>query len=212
MTLPSTLLPPVAPSADCSLDRLIVALEARFRAGGPGRGKDIAALLAAYAANEASWRPYVTFRDDTYSRNLIWRTPTFELLLLGWNRNQESPIHDHAGQDCWMAVLEGELEEVHYEDRGHAEPTALSPGRVKAFAAGGVAYISDDIALHLIRPKTGTRGVSLHLYARPIESCRTFCPETGRTTDVDIAYHSVRGTPCAQIDADTIRAAWTPHP
>ena len=142
----------------------------------------MAALLRAYAAREESWRPYIHYREDTYSRNLIWRCGDFELLILGWNENQESPIHDHAGQQCWMAVLEGELEEVHYQEGERTSDGAgpLRPGRAAAFPTGGVAYIHDDIALHLIRPKHGTRGASLHLYSNPIDVCRTFCPVDGR--------------------------------
>ena len=50
-----------------------------------------------------------------------------------------------------MAVLEGELQEVHFEEG----PDGLRERRIKDFPTGGVAYIHDDIALHLIRPKPG---------------------------------------------------------
>lgn len=207
-------------NAGCSLDELARAL-GELLDGDPSQAKGaaVADLLRQYASCEESWRPYVTFRDDTYSRNLIWRTAQFELLILGWEAGQESPIHDHAGQQCWMAVLEGELEEVHFaegdvkgatedaiEDRGAG---GLRPGRVKAFPTGGVAYIHDEIALHLIRPRVGQRAVSLHLYSSPIDSCRKFCPDTGQPQEVHVAYHTVRGTSCAGTDPELIREAWT---
>jgi cysteine dioxygenase len=191
---------------DCSLDRLTEAL-GPLLVGGGNRAEDgsqVAALLRDYAANEDSWRQYVHFRDDTYSRNLIWRCGDFELLLLCWNEGQESPIHDHAGQQCWMAVLEGELEEVHYS----AQDGGLKQGRVKPYRAGGVAFIHDDIALHLIRPRAGMRGVSLHLYSNPIDTCLVFCPETGKPEPVHVGYHTVRGTSCEGTDPARIRGAW----
>lgn len=191
---------------ECSLDRLTKSLEQALCGGGATDGSAVAALLRDYAASEESWRPYALFRDDTYSRNLIWRCGDFELLLLCWNEGHVSPIHDHAGQQCWMAVLEGELEEVHFSQGEKDGP--LEPGRVKAFPAGGVAYIHDDIALHLIRPKAGTRGVSLHLYSRPIDACRTFCGETGAPSEVCVGYHTVRGAGCGDTDPQLIRDAW----
>lgn len=199
----------------CTLDRLTAALEELLcpeqGAEPPSDvGAKVAALLRAYAAREESWRSYVHYREDTYSRNLIWRCDAFELLLLCWNENQESPIHDHAGEQCWMAVLDGELEEVHYreDERSGQGVGPLRPGRVAAFPAGGVAYIHDDIALHLIRPKPGTRGATLHLYSSPIDTCRTFCKSTGESVDVRVGYHSVRGVACADVDPAKIRAAW----
>ncbi len=200
-------------NAGCSLDDLTKALGDLLE-GEPSKasGAAVAELLRQYAACEGSWRPYVTFREDTYSRNLIWRTDKFELLLLGWEAGQESPIHDHAGQQCWMAVLEGELEEVHFKE-GDLAPagdgiSGLRQGRVKAFPTGGVAYIHDDIALHLIRPRAGQRAVSLHLYSSPIDSCRKFCPDTGKAEEVNVAYHTVRGSGCSGTDPELIRDAW----
>ena len=153
----------------------------------------MAALLRDYAASEESWRPYAHFREDTYSRNLVWRCGDFELLLLCWNEGQVSPIHDHAGQQCWMAVLEGELEEVHF-----AEPKGagvLQPGRVKAFPQGGVAYIHDDIALHLIRPPAGTEGhLPPPLFAPHRQLQDLLRGRPGAQTEVHVGYHTVRGT------------------
>lgn len=204
--------------SSCSLDKLTEQLSEILCTEGRELPKDVgprvAALLRSYASEEESWRPYVNYREDTYCRNLIWRCEEFELLLLCWEEGQESPIHDHAGQQCWMAVLEGELEEVHYQagdhqEAAHADSTGpLRPGRATAFPAGGVAYIHDDIALHLIRPKAGGRGASLHLYSSPIDACTKFCPETGQPDEVRVGYHTVRGTDCAGTDPEQIRAAW----
>ncbi|MEM9799709.1 MAG: aminotransferase class V-fold PLP-dependent enzyme [Planctomycetota bacterium] len=191
---------------DCSLDRLTEAL-GPLLVGGGSRSEDgaqVAALLRDYAAAEKSWRRYQRFCEDTYSRNLVWRCDDFELLLLCWGEGHVSPIHDHSGQQCWMAVLEGELEEVHYT----FGENGLSQGRIKSFPAGGVAFIDDDIALHQIRPKEGTRGVSLHLYSNPIDTCQIFCPDTGKPETIHVGYHSVRGTACEGTDPERIRGAW----
>ncbi len=187
------------------LDRLSQSLEAEF-ARDP-RGRRVAGLLAEYAQAHDDWKEYALFDPSRYTRNLVHRCSYFEVLLLCWESGQASPIHDHAGQDCWMAVLEGELEEQHYSAPGGARSGPLREGRRTQVSRGGVSFIQDGIALHRIRPLHGARGMSLHLYSRPIDTCRVYAPASGQATLVELGYHSVRGEPCRESPAD-VRAAW----
>ncbi len=194
------------------LDALCGELSALFGPDAPrdlaGRGRRVAELLRRYAADESCWRSWVHYIPERYSRNLVHRCSGFELLLLCWGEGHASPIHDHAGQQCWMAVLEGEMEEVHFDEPRTGGAAPMASGRIRRFRAPDVAYIHDDIALHLIRPAPGGRGVTLHLYADPIDACRAFDPATGRATPVEVGYHSVRGVPCPGRSAAEIRAEW----
>ena len=119
-----------------------------------------------------------------------------------------------------MAVLEGEIEEVHFDEPrpspeespvggpGGNPGRPMASGRTRRFEAPAVAYIHDDIALHLIRPAPGARAVTLHLYADPIDACRAFDPASGEARPVEVGYHSVRGVPCPGRSAAEIRAEW----
>ena len=49
------------------------------------------------------------FLDGDYARNLVLRTPHFELLVLCWRRGQASTIHDHAGSLNAIRVRSGAL-------------------------------------------------------------------------------------------------------
>ena len=49
------------------------------------------------------------FEQDHYARNLVCRTPEFELLVLCWQPGQESTIHDHVGSLNAISVFGGEL-------------------------------------------------------------------------------------------------------
>ncbi|MBL8862285.1 MAG: cysteine dioxygenase family protein [Planctomycetes bacterium] len=154
------------------------------------RGPRAAAILGAYARQHVDWRGFAHFAPGCYTRNLVARTEHYELLVLCWQPGVESPIHDHAGQHCWMAVLEGRIEEVHY---AWPEPDARGAMRARGsrvFEAGQVAYIDDGIALHLVRPADGRLGVSLHLYARPIERCLAYDAATGAVLPRQLTYHS----------------------
>ena len=183
-----------------ALDALCRDLVAEFKRD--PRGTAAAQLLATYAREHRDWRDYVFFSGERYTRNLVHRDKAYELLLLCWEEGQESPIHNHDQQSCWMAVLDGELEEVHFHEADSGSGP-LREGRVQPLGAGQVAFIEDDIALHLIRPRAG-RGVSLHLYASPIDACKTYGRD-GQVTCVEMGYHSVRGELCEKSPA-TIRS------
>lgn len=191
-------------SPDHPIDELCSELAAELRRD--PRGTRVAELLGGYAEAGEDWRPWTFFEEEDYTRNLVHRSRDYELLLLCWNEGQSSPIHDHDGQQCWMAVLEGVVEEVHYRAPGAGEP--LSEGAIRSFRRGQVAFIQDEIALHLVRAGEGTRGVSLHLYSNPIETCRVYDPATGRPSWMDVGYHSVRGEPCGDRTAASVRAEW----
>ena len=171
-----------------ALESLAEDLLAEFERDARGRGA--AKRLSDYAAAHSDWQTRARFDPAVYTRNLIRRNEQFELLVLCWSPGQVSPIHDHAGEHCWMAVLAGEIEEQHF----HVEcpGAALRAGRAKVFTAGQVAYIEDEIALHRVRP-LGSAAVSLNLYARPIDVCSVFEEATGAVLSKQLIYHSVGG-------------------
>lgn len=171
------------------LDRLVESLRGSFPAAG---GRAVTELLAGYARTHEDWRPFALFDEQAYTRNRVARDERFELLLLCWQEGQESPIHNHEGQDCWMAVLDGHIEEVRFPmpEPGHRGPLTASQSLV--FERGRVAFIRDEIGLHLVRPVRGP-AVSLHLYARPYDECNVYCPDTGTVRRKRMVDHSVRG-------------------
>jgi cysteine dioxygenase len=155
------------------------------------RAPRAARLLAEYAERQADWRRHVLFDGGTYTRNLVARNDEFELLVLCWSVGQQSPIHNHAGQQCWMAVLDGELEEIQYAMPSPTEAKPPIAGRTIRLGTGKVAYIDDEIALHRVRPVPGTSGVTLHLYSKPIDVCQLYDEVTGEIVARRLAYHSV---------------------
>ena len=181
-----------------ALDALVEALAREFRGEGAS-GARIAELLARYAERHDDWKAFALFAEDGYTRNLVARQDDFELLVLCWGPGHESPIHNHEGQDCWMGVLEGDVEEVRYVTPERVRPGPLEPRSSRVFPKGQVAFIRDDIALHLVRGARGGRAVSLHLYAAPYDACNCYCPETGAITRTRFTNHSVRGKLCARV-------------
>lgn len=157
------------------------------------QGRGVARRVAEYARAHDDWRSFARFDPQTYTRNLVARNEHFEMLVLCWSPGQESPIHDHAGQHCFMGVLEGSIEELQFAFPHSAAGAPLRAGAARRFARGGVAYIHDRIALHRVRPAGGGSAVSLHVYARPIDVCKVFDEVTGAQLQRQLTYHTAVG-------------------
>lgn len=175
---------------ESSLQVLVRSLDRALREPDRTGGTKVAGMLARYASESGDWRDYMRFREECYARNLVSASELFELLVICWQPGQVSPIHDHQGQRCWMAVLDGSMRETQFHA---AAQGPLRTGRSSAFQPGQVAYIQDEIALHEIAPAGEGVGVTLHLYSRPIRECRIFDRQTGQVSVRGMAYHSVEG-------------------
>jgi cysteine dioxygenase len=176
-----------------ALDALVRSLQEEFR--GSARAGRVTELLGQYVQANSDWREFALFSEQNYTRNLVAREARFELMVLCWGTDQASLIHNHEGQDCWMAVLEGEMEEARFE---WPDPRAAGPLRAKGslrFTSGQVAFIRDEMGLHLVRPWPPGRasGITLHLYSLPYDDCNCYCPETGQVTRRRLGHYSVRG-------------------
>ena len=157
------------------------------------RGARVARILGEYAERHDDWRRYAIFDPTCYTRNLVGRNEHFEMLILCWSPGQQSPIHNHAGQNCWMSVMEGEIEETLFTPSVEVGEGPLVQGKSRVYTRGRVGFINDDVALHRVRPVPGMRGISLHLYSKPIDECQVYDETTGRIVMSRLVYHSVDG-------------------
>lgn len=118
---------------------------------------------------------------QNYTRNLISTdNQTYTLLLLCWNPNSESPIHDHPCDGCWMKVIQGAIREKRYIDTSKTKDGAtqkLIQTSDKVVNEEQVAYIDDNIGLHKICNDGEQVAMSIHLYTPPIQKCRVWFSE-----------------------------------
>jgi len=157
-------------------------------------GPNVRNLMLEYVKNHNDWTEYMHFNDLKYARNLIASNDVMELMLICWLPAQVSPIHNHAGQHCWAAVMEGTIQETHYCYKNTLCCSGSGPlkkTKEHTFDAGNVSYINDDIALHVLRPIGEKRGITLHLYSRPIAQCNIYCPDTGKVTPRKLGFYSI---------------------
>ena len=63
-------------------------------------------LLDQYAPNSDEYEKYAFVNPDKmYTRNLVSATANHDLILVCWNPNKMSPVHDHNGANCHFKVL-----------------------------------------------------------------------------------------------------------
>ncbi len=135
--------------------------------------REVVIVDALHAAVERGWNSAFVLpeRRHDYTRSLLYRDDRFELLALCWSPQAATPIHDHGGQRCWSAVLEGALEVHNYrrlDDAGRTGFSSIEPGDVQQYRRGGIDASANDRELHAMRTLGSSRAIALHLYAAPI--------------------------------------------
>jgi cysteine dioxygenase len=153
---------------------------------------------------------YVHFRDDMYTRNLIFRDDAIELMAVCWKPGQRTVIHTHNGQLGWMAVQKGHLAVVNYKWLGcnaadnqnvagldclaGASEIDLDRREIQECYPGGPVNTVDKVqTIHQVIVQGKEPVVSLHIYSRPIDSCVAFDVEGHRCYRRPLSYYSKYG-------------------
>jgi cysteine dioxygenase len=138
-----------------------------------------------------SLEPYVHFRDDIYTRNLIYRDDMLEIMAVCWSPGQRTVIHTHNGQLGWMSVEQGALAVINYRWLGcnaadnqnvsgmdclaGATELDLERREVQETYPGGPVNTVDKVqTIHQVVLQGREPAISLHVYSRPIDSCVAF--------------------------------------
>ena len=120
-------------------------------------------------------KSYCTWNEDNYTRNLIHLNDKFHLLILCWQQDQYSPIHNHGGRDCSMYVIEGSVQENIYQ----LKQNSLINCQINIHNKGDNSYIIDSMGMHSLKC-VSNRALTLHLYAKPIDKYHIFDPEKNK--------------------------------
>eukprot|EP01129_Flabellula_baltica_P016637 TRINITY_DN89_c0_g2_i1.p1 TRINITY_DN89_c0_g2~~TRINITY_DN89_c0_g2_i1.p1 ORF type:complete len:245 (+),score=46.16 TRINITY_DN89_c0_g2_i1:65-736(+) len=174
------------------MEQLVQSLRTAFETGIEGREQIVNEILEDYVqSGNTDWSNYKISCPLKYARNLVEINPHFEMIVLVWGEGQVSPIHDHNSSNCWFAVLEGTVQEAYYqysEEAGVVYPDEQLG--VRTYEQGSVSYIKDELALHKVGPAHGAC-CTLHIYNKPIDKCRIFCPTTGTVLEKVSGYYTI---------------------
>lgn len=133
---------------------------------------------------------YRFFSDSWYTRNLLYKTPFYELLLLCWQPGQESPIHGHEGEKCWMRIEEGSLLFKNYDVIYKSDHLTVDP---VDSVEGHEGFVDGPAVIHSVANISDKPACSLHLYAKPFARCDIFDANEHKKARVDLNYYSVNG-------------------
>ena len=136
---------------------------------------------------------YLNWDRQHYTRNLIDKTPLFELIAICWEVGQCSSVHNHRDQNCWMAVPIGRLLVENYHlvsqqiEQGVCQLQSSDTIEMNPTQPSAVDR-NDPVHRVLNPPAFGQRAVSLHIYSRPFDSCIVYSPELGTCGEIKLNY------------------------
>lgn len=131
--------------------------------------------------------PYAVWSSSHHTRTCIERNERFELMLICWEPAQKTDIHDHNSEECWMYFVDGKFEEAIYD----YPLTTLEPRQINKTFPGDVAYMVDFMGIHSLENISNSRGMSLHLYAKPITSCQVLNRNSNSFVKKQLRYDAV---------------------
>lgn len=110
--------------------------------------------------------PYAQWSDDkAYMRICLFENTDFELILICWNTDAKTAVHNHNEQNCWVFSVDAAIEEVLYCAKGQA---SLEINRI---APGGRTFMGKGNKCHSLENKSDVPVMTLHLYNEPIKKC-----------------------------------------
>jgi len=144
--------------------------------------------------------PYLTWDKQHYTRNLIDKTPLYELVAICWEVGQASSVHNHRDQNCWMAVPIGRLRVENYRvlsqnlDQGTCQLEAAATAEMNPLQP---AAVDPAEPVHrVVNPREfSQRAVSLHVYSRPFDTCVVYSQEHGTCGVIKLHYQTEYGKP-----------------
>jgi cysteine dioxygenase len=150
--------------------------------------------------NPDSLTPYLTWDRQHYTRNLIDKTPLYELIAICWEIGQASSVHNHRDQNCWMAVPTGRLlvENFHVVHQDIALGTCAIEvtETVEMNPAQPCAVDPLEPVHRVLNPRDfNQRTVSVHVYSRPFDTCVVYSAEQGTCGEIELHYTTEYGKP-----------------
>lgn len=157
-------------------------------------------LLRSQPVEPETLAPYLLWDRQHYTRNLIDKTPLYELIAICWEVGQGSSIHNHRDQNCWMAVPIGRLLVQNYrvlrQDLEHGS-CDLEPSTQAEMNRATPVAVNPHEPVHKVYNPTefGARAVSLHVYSRPFDSCVVYSDEQHKCGEIKLYYNTAYGKP-----------------
>lgn len=158
----------------------------------------IRAMLRENPVDPESIERYLLWDRQHYTRNLIEKTPLFELMAICWEVGQGSSIHNHKDQNCWMAAPIGRLLVQNYrviKQDLNAGTCDLEPTEIIEMNAANPCAVDPAEPVHRVYnpAEFNARAVTLHVYSRPYDSCMVYDDQKHKCGEITLSYTSEYG-------------------
>jgi len=134
-------------------------------------------------------REHIHFTNNGYARNLVCRTPRFDMLVLCWRPGDVTTVHDHAGSLNVTRVYRGEMTSRIFEvtERPSQDRTMIRLAREEQIGTGGQAVVDID-GIHQLANTSNQELVTLHIYAPPLKEITVYYPNSGKFERMILRY------------------------
>ena len=96
----------------------------------------------------------------TYTRDILFRTNNYEIILITWGSHSETKIHCHPKNGCLLTVLEGQIREERYDHNDvFYEMNILN--------RCDFGYMHCDLGKHKVINPNDYNCYTLHIYSPP---------------------------------------------
>ena len=134
-------------------------------------------------------RDHVYFSPSCYTRNLVCRTPRFDMLVLCWRPGHVTTIHDHCGSLNVTRVITGTLTARLFVpgDQPAPDRCLVRMSSEELLGPGAFSRV-DRTEIHQLANTSEGDLVTLHVYARPLRDILVYDPKTGAMERVTLRY------------------------
>jgi cysteine dioxygenase len=133
---------------------------------------------------------YMHFSNNCYTRNCIVKTDRYELILICWEKDQDTPIHSHGNQECWVFHVQGKIKEIRYEKDKNGIPYPIENSVLNE---NGIAFMNDDMGFHILKNISDGQSASLHFYVKSIEECLVYNESKKMFENKTLKFDSIGG-------------------
>ena len=153
---------------------------------------EVSKFLKNYRVSDEDIKKYCFFQDHVYTRNLVFKNESFEVLLLCWRPGHKAPVHGHEGEKCWARIDQGHLKFRNFTLLSK-KPLAL---KFLDEIVGGLDYLDGPADIHSVENPFDEDAVSLHVYAKPYDLCDVYDLEKKKIRRRSLSYYSKFGEIC----------------
>ena len=152
--------------------------------------KDVIKFLRKSSLPKEFLEPYLFFSDVRYTRNLIHKSDSFELVVNCWRPGQHTSIHSDDGKKSWIRVEQGSLKLTGYREESSQSSSIIKKLDSRVIDGGAVEGKFD---IYKVETADNKDAISLHLYVPILDKIVVYDESTNQKREMGVGYHSVHG-------------------